>query len=111
VAYDEELANRVRTILSRDTFTEKRMFGGLAFLIGGHMGVAVSGQGGLMVRIPRQETDALLAQPGVAQVEMGKRGPMTGWLRASAEILDNEAVLTKWVRIGVDGASSLPPKR
>ena len=63
MAYDEDLANRIRELIAGEEVTEKKMFGGLAFLIGGHISVAVSGQGGLMVRVAPEETEALLAKP------------------------------------------------
>jgi TfoX/Sxy family transcriptional regulator of competence genes len=110
VAYDEELANRVRGELSGFDVTERAMFGGLAFLINGNMSVSVSRRGGLMVRVPPAESDALLAEPGVNQVEMGGRGPMTGWLRIDSESLDDDAALAAWVWRGVDFASTLPAK-
>jgi TfoX/Sxy family transcriptional regulator of competence genes len=111
VAYDEDLAGRVREQLggARD-ITEKTMFGGLAFLAGGHMAVAASGQGGLMVRVEPEQTDALLAQPGVRPFEMRGR-PMGGWVRVDDEAVRTERELAAWVERGVSYARSLPPKR
>ena len=110
VAYDEDLANRIRELIAgeRDV-TEQRMFGGLAFLAGGHMAVAASGQGGLMVRVEPGETDALLAQPGTRPFEMRGR-PMDGWLRVDDEALRTGAQLGAWVERGLAYARSLPPK-
>ena len=82
------------------------MFGGLAFLIGGHMAVAASGQGGLMVRVEPEETAALLGEPGAGPFEMRGR-ELRGWrLRVDLE----EAELAPWVTRGVEFARSLPPK-
>jgi TfoX/Sxy family transcriptional regulator of competence genes len=110
VAYDEELANRVRTEVSGIDVTERAMFGGLTFLINGNMSVTVSGKGGLMVRVPPADSDDLLTEPGVSQVEMGGRGPMSGWLRVDNTTLDDDAALRTWVRRSVEFASTLPAK-
>ena len=109
MAYDEELANRLREQLSGTSYTEKKMFGGLAFLVGGNMSVAASRQGGILVRVDPAENDALLQEPGAAPMEMGGRGPMTGWLRVSADVLD-DATLAAWVSRGVAFARTLPSK-
>jgi hypothetical protein len=89
--------------------TEMRMFGGLAFLIGGNMSVGASGQGGLMVRVDPGETDALAAEPHARPFEMRGRA-MQGWLRVDAEGVQTMAELEPWVRRGVAYARSLPPK-
>ena len=86
------------------------MFGGLAFLVGGHMAVAASGQGGLMVRVDPEETDALVAKPHAQPFEMRGR-PMKGWLRVDAEGVRTKRRLAPWVERGVAYARSLPPKR
>lgn len=104
MAYDEDLANRIRELLADETYTEKRMFGGLAFLVAGHMAVAASGQGGLMVRCAPDETDALLARKHVHPFEMRGR-ELQGWLR-----VDDAGDLRPWVEIGTAYARSLPPK-
>jgi hypothetical protein len=104
MAYDEDLANRIRELLADETFTEKRMFGGLAFVIGGHMAVAASGQGGLMVRCDPDETDALVARENAHPFEMRGR-ELRGWLR-----VDDAGDLRPWVAIGVAYARALPPK-
>jgi hypothetical protein len=110
MAYDEALASRVRaTIGERDDLSEQRMFGGLAFLIGGHMSVGVSGQGGLMVRLSPDDTAAALAEPGARPFEM-RGSPMKGWLRVDPEVLADDGALHRWVEIGVAYASTLPPK-
>ena len=109
MAYDEDLADRIRALIAVEDVVEKRMFGGLAFLVGGHMAVAASGQGGLMVRTEPEETDALLAEPHAQPFEMRGR-PMQGWLRVAAEGVRTEAELAPWVQRGVAYARSLPPK-
>jgi len=110
VAYDEHLAERVRELLAaRPGVLEKRMFGGLAFLVGGNMSVSVSGQGGLLLRCDPAETDALVAKPHAARFEMRGR-PMDGWLRVAPEGVRTKAQLERWVERGVAYARSLPPK-
>ncbi len=110
MAYDETLAARVRDELAGEPgMTEKRMFGGLAFLLDRHMAVAVSGQGGLMARVPPDRTDELAARPGAAPMEMKGRA-MSGWLRVDAGHLADDAVLAEWVSIGRAFVRTLPPK-
>ena len=110
MAYDEELADRIRELIAgEDGLTERTMFGGLAFLIGGNMAVAASGQGGLMVRVAPEETDALLDAPHVGTFEMRGR-PVQGWLRVDAAGVRTDGELEPWVRRGVAYARSLPPK-
>jgi hypothetical protein len=110
MAYDEDLANRIRELIAGDSeVTEKRMFGGLAFLIGGNMSVSASGQGGLLLRCDPAETDVLLSKPHAAPFEMRGR-VMAGWLRVSPEGLRTKAQLERWVNRGVAYARSLPPK-
>src|SRR5437764_12057873 len=105
MAYDEDLANRIRELIAAEPgVVEKKMFGGLAFLVGGNMAVAASGQGGLMVRCDPDETDALVAEPGVRRMEMRGR-EMDGWLRVDDDDVD------RWVGVGVAYAGSLPQKR
>jgi TfoX/Sxy family transcriptional regulator of competence genes len=111
VAYDEDLANRIRElVLSEPGVTERKMFGGLAFLIDGNMSVSASGQGGLLLHVDPDETDALLAKPHAHPFEMRGR-TMQGWLRVDAEGLRTKAQLQRWVARGVDYAKSLPKKR
>jgi TfoX/Sxy family transcriptional regulator of competence genes len=108
--YDDALAARVRDLVGTGAeVTEKRMFGGLAFLVGGHMAVAASGQGGLMVRCDPDETDALLGEPGARPFEMRGR-EMAGWLRVDADGGTPADALRPWVERGVAYARSLPPK-
>jgi TfoX/Sxy family transcriptional regulator of competence genes len=110
MAYDEDLANRIRELTAGEAaLTETRMFGGLAFLIAGNMAVAASGQGGLMVRVDPAETDALVAKPHARSFEMRGR-PMTGWLRVDTEGVRTKRQLEPWVKRGVAYARSLPPK-
>ena len=110
MAYDEDLAGRLRELIADETdLTEQRMFGGLAFLVAGHMAVAVSGQGGLMARVEPDATDKLLAKPHVRPFEMNGR-EMRGWLRVDTEGVRTKRQLEPWVRRGVAYARSLPPK-
>jgi len=110
MAYDEALAQRIRDLLAaEDGVSEMRMFGGLAFLIGGNMAVAASGQGGLMVRVDPEQTEALLAEPHAQRFEMRGR-EMAGWLRVDAEGVGTREELEPWVRRGVAYARSLPAK-
>ncbi len=110
MAYDEDLADRIRDLVQGEpNLTEQRMFGGLAFLVGGHMAVAASGQGGLMLRCDVEATEELLRQPGAGPMEMrGKR--MRGWLRVPADAVESDGLLSTWVERGVSYARSLPPK-
>jgi TfoX/Sxy family transcriptional regulator of competence genes len=110
MAYDEDLANRIRELVaSESSLAEKKMFGGLAFLIGGNMAVAASGQGGLMVRVDPDETEALVAKPHASRFEMRGRA-MDGWLRVADEGVKTKRQLEPWVKRGVAYARSLPPK-
>ena len=111
MAYDEDFANRIRDLIDGEpNVTEKRMFGGLAFLVGGNMSVAASGQGGLLVRVAPEETEGLVARPHVRPFEMRGR-EMQGWLRVDAEGVRTKRELEHWVRRGVAYAGSLPAKR
>ncbi len=110
MAYDEELAERIRELVADEPdVTEKRMFGGLAFLVGGNMSVAASGQGGLMVRVEPDDTEALVARPHARPFEMGGR-EMRGWLRVDPEGLRTRRQLAPWVARGLAYARSLPAK-
>ncbi|HET6817870.1 MAG TPA: TfoX/Sxy family protein [Mycobacteriales bacterium] len=109
MAYDEALAERVRAMLPDEPVTEKKMFGGLAFLVGGNMSVAASGQGGLLVRVDPDETESLLREPGADLMEMRGRS-MNGWLRVHPDVLDDDATLQRWVDRGVGYARTLPRK-
>src|SRR5215204_7619360 len=109
VAYDEDLAHCIRELIAGEPkVTEQRMFGGLAFLIGGNMSVAASGKGGLMVRVDPDGADALLAKPHTQPFEMRGRA-MQGWLRVDAEGVRTKRQLEPWVKRGVAYARSLPP--
>jgi hypothetical protein len=110
MAYDEELADRIRTEVSEvDHVTEMRMFGGLAFLVGGNMAVAAGSGGGLLLRVPPEQTEELAAEAHAGRFVMrGKE--MTGWLRVDAPAVESDEGLSRWVDVGVRYASSLPPK-
>ncbi len=111
MAYDEELADRIRELVgSEPDLTEQKMFGGLAFLIGGNMAVAASGQGGILVRVDPAESDTLVGTTNARLMEMrGRR--MQGWLRVAAEDVRTKRQLAKWVKLGTTYARSLPAKR
>jgi len=111
MAYDEELADRIRDLVgSEPGLTEQKMFGGLAFLIGSNMAVAASAQGGLLVRVDPAESDALVATTNARLMEMRGR-QMQGWLRVDAEDVRGKAQLARWVELGTTYARSLPAKR
>ena len=111
MAYDQDLADRIRELLAGDCdITERRMFGGLAFLVAGNMSVAVSGHGGLMVRVNPDATEALVTKPHARPFEMRGRA-VDGWLRVDAEGVRTQRQLEPWVRLGVAYARSLPAKR
>jgi len=111
MAYDEELADRVRELVASESgLSEKKMFGGLAFLIGGNMAVAASGQGGLMVRVDPDRSDTLLATTNARLFEMRGR-QMPGWMRVDLPDVRTNEQLAKWVGLGVTYARSLPAKR
>jgi TfoX/Sxy family transcriptional regulator of competence genes len=109
MAYDEDLANRVRELMTETGVTEKRMFGGLAFLIDGNMSVSVSGRGGLMLRCNPTETEELRRKPHAGPFEMRGR-VMDGWLRIDAEGVRSKRQLERWIARGVAYARSLPSK-
>jgi hypothetical protein len=110
VAYDEDLADRIRALLATDhDVVEKKMFGGLAFLIGGNMSVSASGQGGLLLRCDPEETDLLVNEPHADRFVMRGRA-MDGWLRIDSEGVESDAALKRWVDVGVSYARTLPPK-
>ena len=110
MGYDEELAGRIRTLVGdRPGLTEQKMFGGLAFLIGGNMAIAASGQGGILVRVDPEESDELVATSPAEPMEMRGRS-MAGWLRVAAAEVADDAALGKWVERGTAYAGSLPAK-
>jgi TfoX/Sxy family transcriptional regulator of competence genes len=111
MAYDENLADRIRELVADESdLTEQKMFGGLAFLVGGNMAVAASGQGGVLVRVDPAESDALVATTSARLMEMRGR-QMPGWLRVGPEDLRTEGQLARWVELGTSYARSLPAKR
>src|SRR5947209_14118229 len=110
MAYDEDLANRIRELIAGEKdVTEKKMFGGLAFLVGGNMAVAASGQGGVMVRVDPAATDALVTKPHASRMEMRGRA-LDGWLRVHEDGVRTKRQLEPWVKRGVEYARGLPPK-
>ena len=110
MAYDEDLANRIRELLADEQgVVEQKMFGGLAFLVGGNMSVSASGQGGLLLRCDPEQTDALVERRHAARFEMRGRA-MDGWLRIDADGVRTKRELKRWVDVGVNYARSLPPK-
>ena len=110
MAYDEDLAARVRELMSGQAgVTEKKMFGGLAFLVEGNMAVGASGQGGILVRVDPEESDALVESTPAQLMEMRGRS-MRGWLRVASEDVAGDAELAEWVERGMSYARSLPPK-
>ena len=111
MAYDEALAARIRELVAGEPgVSEQKMFGGLAFLVGGNMAIAASGEGGILVRVDPDETEALVARTGATVMEMRGRA-MRGWLRVEAQQLRTKRELAAWVERGIAFARSLPPKR
>jgi TfoX N-terminal domain len=111
VAYDTELADRIRFLLGTGPgVSEKKMFGGLAFLVNGNMAISASGQGGALIRVDPGEASALVATANATPAVMGGR-TMPGWLRVSSQDLEADDQLTGWVSRAVGYARSLPPKR
>ena len=110
MAYDTELVERIRELLAPERgVDEKRIFGGLAFLINGHMAVAASGQGGLLVRVPPEDTEKLLGRAHVSPMVMAGR-EARGWVRVGGDGVKTKRQMTDWVTRGADYARSLPPK-
>jgi TfoX/Sxy family transcriptional regulator of competence genes len=111
MAYDEVLADRIRELVGGESdLTEKKMFGGLAFLVQGNMAVAASGQGGILVRVDPAESDTLVATTNARPMEMRGR-KMQGWLRVDGDEVRADRELARWVGIGTTYARSLPAKR
>ncbi len=110
MAYDENLVNRLRELLAdEDAITEKKMFGGVAFLLHGNMSVSASRNGGLLVRIDPSDTNASLARPHVSLMKMGGR-TMDGWITVAPEGLKTKRELAGWVERSIAFARTLPPK-
>jgi hypothetical protein len=111
VAYDEELADRIRDLVGDEPgLTEQKMFGGLAFLVGGNMAVAASGQGGILVHVAPEQSEELVSTTSARPMEMRGR-QMKGWLRVDADDLRTPRQLADWVERGTAYARSLPAKR
>jgi hypothetical protein len=111
MAYDTELADRIRFLINTGPgLTEKKMFGGLAFLIAGHMAISASGQGGALIRVDPADCGTLAETTTATLAIMGGR-EMRGWLRVSSDDLETDEQLTRWVSRAVGYARSLPPKR
>jgi TfoX/Sxy family transcriptional regulator of competence genes len=111
MAYDEELADRIRDLLGpvlAET-VEKKMFGGLGFMVGGNMAVAASGRGGLMVRVDPAQAESLIDGASVSPMVMGGR-EMKNWLQVALPVVEDDAVLREWIERGVAYARTLPPK-
>jgi len=109
MAFDEELANRIRVLLADRATDEKKVFGGLAFMIGGNMAVAASSNGGIIVRVDPAEGPGLAETTRAELMEMrGKT--MAGWLRVAHEHVADDEALAPWVERGAAYAASLPPK-
>ncbi|PWT89227.1 MAG: RNA methyltransferase [Acidobacteria bacterium] len=109
MAFNEELANQVRKqVKGQAGLTEKKMFGGLAFLINGNMSVGIHGDE-LIVRTDPEQTDAALQEPGVRIFDLTGR-PMKGWILVGGKGIQDPKSLKQWIRNGVNYASSLPRK-
>ncbi|MBA2444601.1 MAG: TfoX/Sxy family protein [Nocardioidaceae bacterium] len=110
MAYDEALANRIREIVQTEPgLTEKRMFGGMAFMVNGNMAVSASSKGGLLLRVDPAQTETLVSEAHVQRFEMRGR-KMDGWIRVDAEALETDDALQSWVSRGFEYARSLAPK-
>jgi hypothetical protein len=115
MAYDVQLADRLRDLVEvlteGEAVTEKKMFGGLALLLGGHLAVAASSQGGLLLRCPPEQTDVLVTTDPQRTGRFEMRGKaMEGWLRVDPEAVASEEDLRRWAEVGVDYVRGLPPK-
>jgi TfoX/Sxy family transcriptional regulator of competence genes len=110
VAYDEDLAHRIRELLEGEqAVTERKMFGGLGFMIAGHLAVAASHTGGLLVRIAPEDADQALADPHASQMRMRQREP-EGWLRVDPAGLRTKRQLSRWLDQSLSFVRTLPPK-
>ena len=111
MAYDEDLADRIRELLEGEqNVSEQKMFGGLSFLIGGHLAVAASGKGGVLVRVDPAESDRLVDTTSATLMDMGGR-TMRGWLRVDEDNVRTKRQLARWVGLGTTYARSLPAKK
>ena len=111
MAYDEGLAQRVReAIRERPGISERKMFGGLGFMLGGNMAVAVMSTGGLIVRMDPDDVPAALEEPHVGTFGREGAKPMTGFVLVAPDGLEDDAELGRWVDVGAARAASLPPK-
>ncbi|HEX4162852.1 MAG TPA: TfoX/Sxy family protein [Acidimicrobiales bacterium] len=111
MAYDEDLGARIRELVAKEKgLSEKKMFGGLAFLIGGNMAIAASGQGGILVRVDPEQSDKLVSTTKASVAVMQGRA-MSGWLRVDSADVRTKPQLSKWVTLGTTFARSLPAKR
>ena len=111
MAYDDHLAERIRELLDgRAGVTEQKMFGGLAFLVGGNMAIAASGQGGVLVRVDPESSADLIASTAAEEMVMRGRA-MAGWLRVPPDAVKTKRQLEKWAKLGTDYAASLPAKK
>ena len=109
MSFDPELANRIRVLLGDRTSDEKKVFGGLAFMIGGNMAVAASSNGGIIVRVDPAEGPEIAATTAAELMEMRGK-PTAGWLRVDAAAVADDGALAEWVERGAAYAASLPPK-
>lgn len=110
MAYDDELADRIRDLLATEPdVTEQKMFGGLSFLLGGHLAVAASSWGGILVRVGAEDAARLLESTKAERPEMGSR-TMKGWLHVRADYISDDESLAEWVERGVTFVRGLPPK-
>lgn len=109
MAYDEALADRIRDVLApRDAVSERKMFGGIAFMVGGNMAIGVVGED-LMVRLGPADAERALGEPNVRPMDFTGR-PMKGMVYVDPEGTVSDASLAEWVDAGADFAASLPPK-
>ena len=111
MAYDQQLVERIRPLLAPfEPVDERRMFGGLAFMVHEHMAVCVLGSSGMMVRVLEEDRDGLLVLDGAGPMEMTPGRPSRTWVRVQAAVLDDDATLAEWVERAADVAVDLPPK-
>ena len=111
MAHDRALADEIRSALDGESaITERRMFGGLAFMVNGNLAVAVSSRGGILVRVGADAAEELVSTTAATRATMGGR-VMNGWLNVGADDLNTEAELSTWAQRGVGYARSLPPKQ